>query len=70
MRYVELFCGAGGTSCGLVGAGWECAGAADLDATALATYAANFPVASVWSLSRVAANVYLEVVLHRKRLIA
>lgn len=50
MRYVELFCGAGGTSCGLVGAGWECAGAADLDATALATYAANFPAHPVHRL--------------------
>lgn len=43
MRYVDLFCGAGGTSCGLARAGWECVGAADVDATALATYALNFP---------------------------
>ena len=43
MKYVELFCGAGGTSCGLTEAGWECVGAVDLDATARATYARNFP---------------------------
>lgn len=41
MRYVELFCGAGGTSCGLVDAGWECAGAADWDRDALAVYRRN-----------------------------
>ena len=43
MRYVDLFCGAGGASCGLVRAGWECVGAADADADALAVYARNFP---------------------------
>ena len=43
MRYVELYSGAGGSSCGLVSAGWECVGAVDLDVTALATYALNFP---------------------------
>lgn len=43
MRYVDLFCGAGGTSCGLAQAGWECVGAVDADAHALATYALNFP---------------------------
>lgn len=43
MRYVELFCGAGGTSCGLAQAGWTCVAAVDYSATALETYAANFP---------------------------
>lgn len=42
MRYVEMFCGAGGTSSGMREAGWECIGAADWDEGALATYAANF----------------------------
>ena len=50
MKYVELFCGAGGTSCGLVDAGWECVGAADLDRNALATYARNFPTHPVHAL--------------------
>ena len=43
MRYVEFFCGAGGTTCGLTQAGWDCVAAADYDASALRTYAANFP---------------------------
>jgi DNA (cytosine-5)-methyltransferase 1 len=42
MRYVELFCGAGGTSCGLTAAGWHCVGAVDRDADALSTYRLNF----------------------------
>lgn len=43
MRYVDLFCGAGGTSCGFTRAGWECIGAADWDQNALNTYQLNFP---------------------------
>ena len=42
MRYVELFCGAGGTSCGLERAGWRCVGAADNSKAAIDTYSQNF----------------------------
>ena len=50
MRYVDLFCGAGGASCGLTRAGWENVGAADWDAHALSVYALNFPDHSVHRL--------------------
>ena len=43
MKYVELFCGGGGTSCGLCEAGWECVGAVDADATSIGIYSQNFP---------------------------
>jgi DNA (cytosine-5)-methyltransferase 1 len=43
MRYMDLFCGAGGGSCGLTSLGWECVGAYDNDERALAAYRANFP---------------------------
>lgn len=45
IRVVDLFSGAGGTSCGLRQAGMMPIAAVDIDAEALATYAANFPMA-------------------------
>lgn len=45
VRVVDLFSGAGGTSCGLREAGMMPIAAVDIDAGALATYAANFPIA-------------------------
>lgn len=45
IRVVDLFSGAGGTSCGLRQAGMMPIAAVDIDAGALATYAANFPLA-------------------------
>lgn len=52
MRYVDLFCGAGGASAGLRAAGWECVGAFDNDVDAVATYGANFPdhPCTLWDL--------------------
>jgi DNA (cytosine-5)-methyltransferase 1 len=50
MRYVDLFCGAGGASCGLTRAGWENVGAVDWDERALAVYARNFPTHPVHRL--------------------
>ena len=47
MRYVELFCGCGGTAVGLHQAGWECLLAVDNDPFALALYKSNFPSHSV-----------------------
>lgn len=43
MKYVDLFCGAGGASCGLARAGWQCVGAVDCDAHSLSVYELNFP---------------------------
>jgi DNA (cytosine-5)-methyltransferase 1 len=40
---VDLFCGAGGLSSGLIRAGWRIAAAADHDPDATATYKLNFP---------------------------
>lgn len=45
IRVVDLFSGAGGTSCGLREAGMVPIAAVDIDSGALATYAANFPMA-------------------------
>jgi DNA (cytosine-5)-methyltransferase 1 len=42
MRYLDLFCGAGGLTLGLQQAGWECAGALDHSEDALETYHHNF----------------------------
>lgn len=50
MKYVDLFCGAGGASTGLVRAGWECVGAVDYDEGALSIYAANHPTHPVHRL--------------------
>ena len=46
VRVVDLFSGAGGTSCGLRLAGMLPIAAVDIDAGALETYAANFPEAT------------------------
>jgi DNA (cytosine-5)-methyltransferase 1 len=46
VRVVDLFSGAGGTSCGLRQAGMVPIAAVDIDAGALDTYAANFPDAT------------------------
>ena len=46
VRVVDLFSGAGGTSCGLRLAGMVPIAAVDIDAGALETYAANFPDAT------------------------
>lgn len=46
VRVVDLFSGAGGTSCGLRLAGMLPIAAVDIDAGALETYAANFPDAT------------------------
>lgn len=43
MRFLDLFCGCGGTSEGFRQAGWVPDGALDCDARAVATYALNFP---------------------------
>lgn len=43
MRYVDLFCGAGGGTCGLCVLDWQCVGAYDSDKDAVDTYARNFP---------------------------
>lgn len=45
IRVVDLFSGAGGTSCGLREAGMTPIAAVDIDGGALATYAVNFPTA-------------------------
>ena len=46
IRVVDLFSGAGGTSCGLRQAGMMPLAAVDIDSDALRTYAANFPEAT------------------------
>ena len=43
MKYIDLFCGAGGVACGLSEAGWECIAAADADPAACMLYRTNFP---------------------------
>lgn len=43
LTLVDLFCGAGGLSCGLEEAGFEAIGAVDFDKHAMATYQANHP---------------------------
>ena len=45
MRFVDLFSGCGGASCGLRAAGWTPVCAAECNAHALQTYARNFPEA-------------------------
>jgi DNA (cytosine-5)-methyltransferase 1 len=47
LRFVDLFCGAGGASEGFRQAGWSAAAASDVDPDACATYATNFPRADV-----------------------
>ena len=42
MRYIELFCGCGGTAVGLSHVGWECVLAVDNDPYALSLYKSNF----------------------------
>lgn len=49
VRVVDLFSGAGGTSCGLRQAGMMPVAAVDIDAGALATYARNFPEARTFA---------------------
>lgn len=49
IRFVDLFSGAGGTSCGLRQAGMIPVAAVDNDAVALATYARNFPEARIFA---------------------
>lgn len=46
MRFLDLFCGCGGTSAGFQQAGWVPVGALDCDGKAMATYALNFPQAT------------------------
>lgn len=41
--FVDLFCGAGGLSCGLERAGFEAVGAVDFDRHSMASYQANHP---------------------------
>jgi len=43
LTFVDLFCGAGGSSTGLVEAGWELAAAANHSRVAIETHAANHP---------------------------
>lgn len=43
MRFLDLFCGAGGLSLGFLEAGWQCVGALDYSSDAIATYRLNFP---------------------------
>ena len=43
MKFVDLFCGAGGASQGIRNAGGTCAGAVDADADALIVYSRNHP---------------------------
>ena len=43
MRFVDLFCGAGGFSRGMVDAGWTLVAGVDADEGAVRTYNANFP---------------------------
>ena len=47
MKYLDLFCGAGGLSLGFSQAGWECVGAVDSWDDAVRTYRRNFPKHSV-----------------------
>ena len=47
VRFVDLFCGGGGSSCGARNAGWECVGGVDCNRQALDTYAINFKGARV-----------------------
>ena len=46
MRVLDLFCGAGGFSCGHEAAGFEIVAGADMDRNALRTFAQNFPGAA------------------------
>ena len=43
MKFVDLYCGCGGLSLGLSGAGWEPVLAVDIDDHALRLYSDNFP---------------------------
>jgi len=47
VKYLDLFCGAGGLSLGFSQAGWECVGAVDSWDDAVRTYRRNFPKHSV-----------------------
>lgn len=47
MKAIDLFCGAGGLSCGLQQAGFEIALGIDIDATALTSYRNYFPNAKI-----------------------
>jgi DNA (cytosine-5)-methyltransferase 1 len=48
IRTLDLFCGAGGSSCGAALAGATIAGGIDLWPTAIDTFALNFPRAQTW----------------------
>lgn len=47
MKTIELFCGAGGTSCGFQQASFDIRLGLDIDSTVLKTFALNFPAAEV-----------------------
>jgi DNA (cytosine-5)-methyltransferase 1 len=49
LRGVDLFCGAGGSSCGAQAAGISMVGAVDAWPTATETFALNFPKAKTWT---------------------
>jgi DNA (cytosine-5)-methyltransferase 1 len=50
-NFIDLFCGAGGISCGLELAGWNCILGVDSDSKAMKTFALNHPKAKTFSKS-------------------
>ncbi len=50
-NFIDLFCGAGGLSCGLEMAGWNCVLGVDSDTKAMKTFALNHPNANAFSKS-------------------
>jgi DNA (cytosine-5)-methyltransferase 1 len=48
IRAIDLFCGAGGSSCGAQMAGVEIVGGIDAWGTAIETFKLNFPIAKTW----------------------
>ncbi len=48
MKAIDLFCGCGGLTVGLVNAGYEVVGAVDNEKVAVKTYVQNHPLVKVW----------------------
>lgn len=68
LTLIDLFCGAGGLSCGLEEAGFEAVGAVDFDKHAMATYQANHPgtLTLVRDIATVSASDFTNVLRGRE----
>jgi DNA (cytosine-5)-methyltransferase 1 len=63
-NFIDLFCGAGGLSCGLEMAGWNCVLGVDSDKKAMATFARNHPHSKVFdeSIAKLTKSKLLELI--------